>query len=309
MTAIDNFLDTGFVNLGEIIDKKQCKELMKLLHNLRSFEQNFFKKNIFLDENDPDVNIMERGVGPGPGRNLVEKVSLDFIEKNKELQNVLSDILGSDYKIMTKKFVMGIPQNMIPDWILEKTKGVGSVNLCAYIKPEYRDMTYFHGIDFHQDIIDHKERKGDFVTLYVYLEDVTENMSPLFVVPNSHIFGATVFPHEIEIENQENLIYGNRNGKKEKLSFKMLTGNAGTVYFWSEYSLHGTQPTLETDVPRISLRYLIERGTSNENLPIDTFLENIDGQLELKNTRVESLDSGKNVKTGNQLAKEQKNNI
>ena len=46
MTAIDNFLDTGFVNLGEIIDKKQCKELMKLLHNLRSFEQNFFKKNI-----------------------------------------------------------------------------------------------------------------------------------------------------------------------------------------------------------------------------------------------------------------------
>jgi hypothetical protein len=35
-------------------------------------------------------------------------------------------------------------------------------------------------------------------------------------------------------------------------------------------------------------------------------LENIDGQLELKNIRVESLDSGKNVKTGNQLAEEQK---
>ncbi len=306
MTVADTFLDTGFVNLGEIIDKKQCKDLMKSLDDIRSFEQKFFKENIFVDENDPDVNIMERGTGPGPGRNLVEKVNLDFIEKNKELQKVLSNILGSDYKIMTKKFVMGIPRNMIPDWILEKTNGVGSVNLCAYVKPEYRDMTYFYGIDFHQDIIDHKERNGDFVTLYVYLEDVTENMSPLFVVPNSHIFGATVFPHEIEIQNQENLVYGNRKGKKEKLSFQMLTGNAGTVYFWSEYSLHGTQPTLETDVPRISLRYLIERGTSNENLPIDIFLENIDGQLQLKNTRLESIDSGKNVKTGNKLVEKQK---
>lgn len=306
MTVSDIFLDTGFVNLGEIIDKKQCKDLMKSLDEIRCFEKKFLKETIFVDENDPDVNIMERGTGPGPGRNLVEKVNLEFIEKNKVLQKVLSNILGSDYKIMTKKFVMGMPQNMIPDWILEKTKGVGSVNLCAYIKPEYRDMTYFHGIDFHQDIIDHKERKGDFLTLYVYLQDVTENMSPLFVVPNSHIFGATVFPHEIEIENQENLVYGNRNGKQEKLSFQILTGNAGTVYFWSAYSLHGTQPTLKTDVPRISLRYLIERGTSNEHLPIDTFLENIDGELQLKNTRLKSLDSGKNVKTGNQLAKEQK---
>ena len=42
---------------------------------------------------------------------------------------------------------------------------------------------------------------------------------------------------------------------------------------------------------------------------LQNYLENIDGQLELKNTRVESLDSGKNVKTGNQLAKEQKNSI
>ena len=128
------------------------KKLMKSIHDIRSFEQQFFKNNIFVDENDPDVNIMERGSGPGPGRNLVEKVNLDFIEKNDKLQKILSDILGSDYKIMTKKFVMGIPQNMIPDWILEKTKGVGSVNLCAYVKPEYRDMTYFHGIDFHQDL-------------------------------------------------------------------------------------------------------------------------------------------------------------
>ena len=305
MTISDTFLNTGFVNLGKIIDKNNCNELMNSLHQLRSFEKFFFKENIFLDESD--VNIMERGSGPGPGRNLVEKVNLDFIEKNEKLKNTLSEILGPDYKIMTKKFVMGIPKNMIPDWILEKTKDVGSVNLCAYVKPEYRDMTYFHGIDFHQDIIDHKERKGDFLTLYVYLEDVNENMSPLYVVPNSHIFGATIFPHEIEIKNKQELVYGNRDGKKENLSFQMLTGDAGTVYFWSEYSLHGTQPTIETDVPRISLRYLIERGKSNERLPIDTFLEKIDGPLELKHTRLESLDSGKNVETGNHLVKEQKN--
>ena len=48
---------------------------------------------------------------------------------------------------------------------------------------------------------------------------------------------------------------------------------------------------------------------SDEGLYIGVFKNgepNGNGQLQLKNTRVESLDSGKSVKTGNQLAKKQK---
>ena len=65
----------------------------------------------------------------------------------------------------------------------------------------------------------------------------------------------------------------------------MITGTAGSIWFWSAYTLHGTQPTYETNVPRVSLRYIIEREKSSEELPIDKFLKEIDGDLTLKTTR------------------------
>ena len=193
---------------------------------------------------------------------------------------------------MQKIFVMGLPENMIPDWINERSKNIGFVNLCALVRPEFRDMTYFHGIDYHMDLVDHKDRVGDFITLYVYLENVTVNMSPLHVVPKSHIFGATTAPHDLKSLGGNKIQYNNRNGKSAEFNSKVLTGAPGTVFFWSQYNLHGTMPTATTNVPRVSLRYLIERGKTTDECIMDKFLKTIDAPLSTKFTREEGFDYG-----------------
>ena len=45
-----------------------------------------------------------------------------------------------------------------------------------FIKEKYRDITYFRGIDFHQDIIDFPHKQSDFATFYVYLDNVDKNL-------------------------------------------------------------------------------------------------------------------------------------
>ena len=287
MQVIDEFLEGGVASLGQIIDTNSCTNLMKQIKQLIPLNEDFFKDNIFLKKNEANPHQSnrtggERGVHTKQGRNLTEQVNLDFIEKNPKLQQYLSKILGHDYKIMHKKFVLGVPRNFIPKWITKETDNVRIAGLNSYVKPEYRGITYFHGIDFHMDLLDHKNRIGDFITLYVYIQDVTPSMSPLFVVPKSHIFGALPFPYDVKILKKNKLSLGDGKGKSEILDFKMLTGAAGSAFFWSEYTLHGTQPTAETTVPRISLRYLIERGSSDEELPIDKLLKKVNGSLSIK---------------------------
>ena len=286
------FLQDGVSVLGPIIDNEQCINLKNQFSKIRPIDAQFFKEKVFFKENEFDPKKSHYGTGPGIGRNLTERVNLDFIEKNPVVQKTLSKVLGSDYKIMQKIFVMGLPENMIPDWINERSKNLGFVNLCALVKPEFRDMTYFHGIDYHQDLIDHKNRIGDFITLYVYLEDVTANMSPLHVIPKSHIFGATTAPHDLKNVPGNKIQYSDRKGKSAKFNFKMLTGTPGSVFFWSEYNLHGTMPTTTTNIPRVSLRYLIERGKSTEDCIIDKFLKTIDAPLSIKITKEKDVEHG-----------------
>ena len=76
-----------------------------------------------------------------------------------------------------------------------------AANLGSYIKKEFRDVTYFRGIDYHMDLIDHANAVGDNLTLYVYLNDVDANMSPLHIIEKSHIFGGTKFPHFLTFQS------------------------------------------------------------------------------------------------------------
>ena len=294
----ENFLKEGFVKIEGSLDVGLCQKLMEDFKKLRPIDADYFKENVYMKESEYDPNKTARKTGPSIGNNLVEHVDLDFIENNQDVQKAISSVLGSGYKIINKKFVMGVPRNFIPDWILKKIEDIPSANLCQFIKPEYRDMTYFHGIDFHMDIVDHKNRIGNFITLYVYIDDVDENMSPLFVVPDSHVFGALIFPHDIKILNKNMLRFSNGEGKSKDLEFNILTGKSGSVYFWSAYTLHGTQPTYETTVPRVSLRYIIEREKSSQKLPIDKFLKEIDGNLTLESTRKYEDDPKESIHVG-----------
>tara|TARA_Y100000782_G_C10079529_1_gene221409 strand:- start:106 stop:765 length:660 start_codon:yes stop_codon:yes gene_type:complete len=218
----------------------------------------------------------------------------------------MSKVLGPDYNILLKKFIVAIPLEYIPDWVKKKTNDVSSTNLGPYIKPEYADMTYFVGVDFHQDIIDHKDRLADFVTLYVYLDEVNENMSPLVIAPRSHIFGATTFPHNVILdERKENIIYDDNNSHSDKFQVKTVLGKKGSVYFWTSLSLHGTRPSPKNSEMRISLRYLIEKNRkSKEDYLIDKLNQQIKGPLSSSRLRADQDKDGKIIVSGNILNKQ-----
>jgi ectoine hydroxylase-related dioxygenase (phytanoyl-CoA dioxygenase family) len=158
---------------------------------------------------------------------------------------------------MDRKVVCGVPAKAVPDWLKRRIAGNPVNNLGAYVKPAYRDVTYFYGIDFHQDLIDYRDCDADFVTLYIYLHRVTRADAPLFVLENSHRLGAAVFPHDLAQQDPGGDIWRYRNGTVgETLTRQvMLTGEAGFAAMWHACTLHGTQPD-DGDAERISLRYL-----------------------------------------------------
>ncbi len=82
-------------------------------------------------------------------------------------------------------------------------------NLGAYVKPQNRDITYFYGIDFHQDLIDYKDREADFLTLYIYLHPVTKADAPLYLLEGSHKLGGSVFPHDLTRTAADTWTYAN----------------------------------------------------------------------------------------------------
>lgn len=292
-----NFLDNGFFDLGSIIDTKKCHNLLKQIQETRSFGS-----ELFIDEEEHKKNPRWTRNNPGPGINLAEKCDLDFIEKNELLQNVLTKVLGPGYKIKLKKFVVSVPEYWLPKWINKETKEQMIANLGAYIKPEYKDMTYFRGIDFHQDTVGGEAglKLPNFLTLYVYLDDVEIGMSPLVVIPKSHIFGATKFPHDIKINwNSDRCTYSDRKGNKAEFDYKFLTGKTGQTYFWSALTLHGTQPTT-IKKSRISLRYLIERSSNEETFLIDKVYKK-NSPLIIDATRNDIDELGKPIKFGKVL--------
>ena len=192
---LSGFLNDGVSEFGPVLDQKKCDEIMKNVLSNRDFGP-----NIFMDEESFRKNPSFKHRNPIKGfNNFAETINLDFIEKNPIVVETLTKLLGPDYNVLLKKFVVSVPLSWVPQWIKDENKEVSLTNLGPYIKQEFSDMSYFIGVDFHQDLIDHKDRVANFITLYVYLDDVTEQMSPLVIVPESHIFGATTFPHNLKL--------------------------------------------------------------------------------------------------------------
>lgn len=248
-----NFLKNGIKKCGVIFNKKDCNNLLKEIRQSRNFNNLFLSKNVW---NSKKYNSEKKN--PGPGRNLLHKVETKFIFENKNFVKILSNTLGNNYRILDSKLVMGVPKDLIPQWILDHTKNNHTVNLGEYIKPEYRDVTYFRGIDFHQDIIDFPTRTPDFVTVYLYLDNVDLKSAPLYLLPNSHILGADYYPHNIKQKTNKKIFY-KVNKKKLISSLEVLVGKTGSLFLWHPFILHGTQPH-KKDIARISVRILAEKN-------------------------------------------------
>ena len=289
---LQDFPVNGFVSLGSIIDKKLCAQITKSVFASRKFDETLFRS-----EEEFDSDSKRTGCNPRMGgHNLAEKYDLDFIEENPVFVDAMIQILGEEYDILLKKFVMGTPESIMPEWLLERTKNEMSNNLGPYIKPEFRDITYFHGIDWHQDIIDHPASVSDFITVYVYLADTNDNTSPLFVVPRSHILGASQFPHNIQKIGDDQIRYANDLGETDTFKFYKLLGESGSINFWHSSTLHGTQPHMDS-VPRVSLRYLIKRKTTL----LELTNREAHGFHSLRNTRNDIDSEGRPVKWGNKI--------
>ena len=156
------------------------------------------------------------------------------------------------------------------------------------MKPRFRDVTYFYGIDFHQDLIDFKGRDADFVTLYVYLHPVTAADAPLFLLEGSHRLGAAIFPHDLTRTGTDAWLYRNGAAGEAAVSQRVLTGRTGYAAMWHACTLHGTQPDA-ADHERISLRYLFAKG-AGAGAGIDLVNAALNGPVRLEATRID-LDS------------------
>jgi len=279
--VLDSVLRRGAHIFERPVDAAAAADLLADLRSERRYDE-----SLFLSEAAFDADPQYRGVNPRPGRNLLEKYAdrLGFVEQAPQIVSALTALFGPDYELIDRKIVCGVPARSIPDWLKARILGNPVNNLGAYVKPQYRDVTYFYGIDFHQDLIDFKDRDADFITLYVYLHPVTRADAPLHVLENSHALGAAVFPHDLT-KRADGWIY--RNGEMGEISARqiVLTGDAGFCALWHACTLHGTQPDA-ADRERISLRYLIgpKAGT---RAGIHAVNEALGVPLRLDDTRVD----------------------
>jgi hypothetical protein len=304
--VLENIVNNGVHIFGEIINKKDISKLFSKMKNKRNFGP-----NLFLSENQYLKSSSDLNSNPNNERNFLNffRDDLRLIEKNELIQENISNILGEDYEVVVKKAVCGVPDCWLPNWVREKIDGVNVANLGAYIKPEYRDITYFRGIDFHQDIIDWPKGKSDndpstFMTLYIYMHDVTKSDSPLHVMPKSHKLGATVFPHNLTHKNKNTWEYSFEDRKMDCEDFT-LEGGSGYVGLWHNCTLHGTQPVNdESSSMRLSLRYLLSKKKSNTAFKgIDKINKTIIGELNPVVTRVDLDENGRAKIKGNTINK------
>ena len=181
----------------------------------------------------------------------------------------------------------------------EESKRKNAPNINEFVRSEFRNVRHFYGIDFHQDAIDFVDREPDYVTLYLYLDEVTEKESPLILLPCSHLAGADVYPHDLTWFSKDGMwIFKTDSNRQFELKHRMLTGSPGSVYFWHGLMLHGTLPN-SGPAPRISLRYIFEKSPQDSGTVVERINKKIPPPLTLPKTV--NPEKGKSVRAVDQL--------
>ena len=277
---LSSFKNKGIIKFNKLLSSKDCNNINSLILKNRNWG-----KDLFLNKNDYFKQKKFKKINPGKNiQNLSNKFNLNFIEKNQTIINSLKEILGNNYKIILSKFIVSIPHEWMPKYVKELDKKDPAKNLNKFIKNKYRDVTYFQGLDFHMDSIDRPYSNNKFITMYVYLDKVTKQMSPLEIVEASHKFGHDTWPHYIKNNNNTSLHYSLDNKKFFKLKKSVLSGSVGDVFIWTSNTLHGTsKPSIKSKKTRISLRYLIEKTTKKKSLIDDVVIQNTVSEVLKKN--------------------------
>ena len=279
----DTFLAEGIQELPNFFDPVASKYLLETALKTRNLPEIFLTEAECRAEFRTGKKFIQ--FSPQPGRNLIEKLNTNFIFSSTKFQEEMVKVCGEKWKILDCKLVMGVPFKYIPNWLNAELDGKLVANLGPYVKEQYRDITYFRGIYFHQDNIDFPDRAADFITAYLYLDDVDENTSPIHLLLRSHVLGASVFPYKLEEINSGNYKYINDFGDQTICQLKILTGGAGSLYYWHSSILHGTLPHIN-DKPRLSLRIIIAKNSeTHTSCLLDQLNSEIKGNLSLTQTK------------------------
>lgn len=281
-TVVGDFIRDGAHLFDQPLDAGACADLLAGIRATREFGS-----SLFLSEAAFDADPQYTGVNPKPGRNLLERfeAQLGFVENDPQVVEGVTALLGADYEILNKKVVCGVPAGSVPGWLKTRIQGNPVNNLGAYVRPQYRDVTYFYGIDFHQDLIDYRAREADFLTLYIYLHPVSRADAPLYLLEGSHKLGGSVFPHNLTRIGDKDWLYVNGRHGEVVARQKILTGGTGFAAMWHACTLHGTQPDA-ADHERISLRYLIARRGEGPT-GMDAVNAKLQGPLSMVSTRAD----------------------
>lgn len=306
MTTDIGLKDDGIHEFGAVVDPEKAAAIDRKARQLRKFGP-----ELFLTREEYEADPKHWGVNPRPGFNFIDRFEgdLDCVEGQPEIGQFLREALGADYRIHNKKFVCGVPTTWLPEYLRQKMESASIDNLGAYIRPEFRDITYFHGIDFHQDIIDWpawkaEDKTHEFLTLYVYIHDVTTAEAPLVALPGSHRFGATRFPHSVDKIDATQWRYSNRSGEEMICPHRILTGPTGYAAVWHSCLLHGTSQVAASGDCRLSLRYIMRRVGSPGRLT--EINQKIAGPLYLESARVDLDKQGKVTMLNNNIRQMQK---
>ncbi len=276
----------SFSNNG--FEQFQLKHLSKNLVQFRDFILGGVDFSaLFLNVEEYKSQPSYLGVNPRPGRNLAEKADTNFLFSDTRFTDKITSILGNKWRVLEYKAVVGLPDELIPEWVQKELSTMNIPNIGKFLSETGRAVTMFRGISLHQDIIDFPLRHPDFITVYIYLDEVTVESAPLIIIPDSHLNGPQAFPHDyVHLNNENRIRY--KNKFSAEYDVLTLTGEIGDVAMWHPYILHGTKP-VKASSPRVSLRLLIEKNADQDKNCVLDKVNNKVGPLEtLKTTRQDS---------------------
>ena len=251
------FINEGFLNIKN--DQEFVKKCQNLYKDIK--KKVVINSKIFLTYKSYLKNKTHKKTG-----DVLADLDISFILNNKNINFYLETVLGKNYQLADRRVICGIPKKYIPNYITKK-EDIRNINLGHFIKRKYRTVRYFNGIDFHQDQMDYSSTKCKVVTLYVYLDEVTKNKSPLIILPKSHKLGPDLFPHQL-VKQKNKISYTTRTKKKLLTTEKKLIGKPGESWVWHSCLLHGTRSNISTS-GRISLRLKYKKNERSKNTAID----------------------------------------
>lgn len=252
--SLENFPQNGCADIGTILDQEKSAALRDFINENRPVNDSIFYKS------KEEFEEKGRWSNYAPGRNdhnflLSCGQDLSFIEENPAFVSAMEQLCGGDYQVFKKAIIRSVPGWAIPAWIDDYVKDVGRPNLNPFVYDEFQDVQYFHCTDFHQD---KTRRESDFVTVYIYLDQVDATYSALRILVGSHKMGMTTYPHALRrsMHDHDRWFYSDSTGNNMKCDQITVTGQAGSIFSFHSLTLHGTVLNNSKN-PRISLRYLI----------------------------------------------------